>query len=140
MYNMVQLQTYVTCPTTSPLYVHMYCILHVKELMATAVSSIVTSHAAGTGSIPRRVTFLVEFFLGFCLKRKTNFKKFRPHSSPVIIWPSYIIRLRTATVSDHSCSTCPSLNNKQQHKFGESLVKEYPKQELPYVSYSLVGE
>ena len=78
----------------------------------------VTSYAAGPGSIPGPVNFLVEVFPGFSLNRKTNATKFGPTSSPVSIWPSYnhpkpcIIRLQTATVSDHSCRTWPSLNNK----------------------------
>ena len=35
---------------------------------------------------------------------------------PVIIWPSYIIRLGTVTVSEHNCNTRPSLNNNNTHK------------------------
>ena len=55
----------------------------------------------------------------FSLNRKTNVSKFGPHSSQVIIRHHissrpHIIRLRTATVSDHSCSIWPSLNYKQQ--------------------------
>ena len=66
---------------------------------------IVTSHAAGQGSIPCRVNFLVEIFSESFSNCKTNVRKFGPHSSPAIIWPSDIIRLRTVTVSDLSCST-----------------------------------
>ena len=36
---------------------------------------------------------------------------------------SYIIRLRTATVSDFSCSTWSSLNNKQHLSYGVHIVK-----------------
>ena len=66
------------------------------------------------------------FFPGYSLNRKTNVRKFRPHSSLGIICSSvsskpHILRLRTATVSDLSCSTWPSLNNKPSqgklHKF-----------------------
>ena len=70
--------------------------------------NIVNSHPAGPGSIPGWVSFLVEVFPGFSLNRKTNVTKFGPHSIPVIIWPSYIIRPLTATVFDHRCSTWPS--------------------------------
>ena len=61
------------------------------------------------------------WFFRASLKCKTAVKKFRPHSSPDIIWPSYniltiFICLRTATVSHLSCSTWPLLNNKQQQK------------------------
>ena len=45
----------------------------------------------------------LRFFRPFRLNRKTNDRKFEPHSSPVIIWPPYTIRLRTAMVSDHGC-------------------------------------
>ena len=89
-------------------------------VLKTNVATINSSHATGPGSIHGRINFLVEVFPGFSLNRKTNVREFRLHSSPVIIWTSsskpYIIYLRTATVSDHSCSTWPSLNNKQQHK------------------------
>ena len=78
--------------------------------------NIVTSHAAGTGSIPSTVNFLVEVFPVFSLNLKTNVRKFGPHSSPVIKWPSNIIRLRTAMISDPSCSTWPSLNQQQKRK------------------------
>ena len=50
--------------------------------------NIFISQAAGPGSIPGRVTFLVEFFSGFSLNLKTNVRKFGSHSSPVIIWSS----------------------------------------------------
>ena len=76
------------------------CGLGVTSLLLTA----------DPGSIPCRVSFLVEVFLRFSLNRETNVRKFGLHSSPIIIWTSYIIRLRTATVSDLSCSTWPSLN------------------------------
>ena len=82
-----------------------HCGLEVKSLVLTQQARV----RSPVGSI-----YLVEVFLGFSLNRKANFRIFWPHSSPVIIWPSYIIRLRTATVSDHSSSTWPSLNNKQQ--------------------------
>ena len=48
--------------------------------------NIVASHAAGPGSIPGRVNLLVKDFSGGFLNRKTNVKKFGPHSSSVIIW------------------------------------------------------
>ena len=75
-----------------------------------ARSNIVTSHAAGPGSIPGGSISWLRFFPG-C---KTNVRKLGPHSSPVIIYhPNHIIiRLLTVTVSDHSCSTWPSLTNK----------------------------
>ena len=55
------------------------------------MSNIFTSHVAGLGSITGRVNFLGEVFPGFSLNRKTNGRR----------------------RSDHSCSTSPSLNNKQ---------------------------
>ena len=76
---------------------------------------IMQDHHCGLGitSLPltqrARVQFPVgsislrRFFPGFSLNRKTNVRKFGP---------LYIIRLRMATVSDHSSSTWPSLNNK----------------------------
>ena len=74
--------------------------------------NVVASYPADSGSIPGRVNFLVEVFSGFSLNRKTNVRKFGPHSSPVIIWPPHIIQTiyhpstdGDATVSDHSCST-----------------------------------
>ena len=52
--------------------------------------NIVISLAAGPGLNSGRVNFLVEVFPGFSLNRKTKIRKFEPHSSPVIIWTSYI--------------------------------------------------
>ena len=73
----------------------------------------------GPGSIPGLVFILVEVSPGFSLNCKTNVRKSGPHSSSGIIWPSYIIRiifirLWTATVSDLTCSTWPSLNNNRK--------------------------
>ena len=50
--------------------------------------NVVASHAAGSGFSPGRVSFLVEVFPRFFLNRKRNVRKFDPHSSPGIIWPS----------------------------------------------------
>ena len=90
-----------------------------ESIMHWPRGNIVTSHAAGLGSIPYRLSFLVEGFPGFSLNCKTNVGKFKPYSFPCIIWPSYIIQtifilVRTATVSDLSCSRRPLWNNKQQ--------------------------
>ena len=46
-----------------------------------------------------------------------NVGNFGPHSSPVIIRLPYIIRQRTSTVSDHSCSSWPSLNDDPEKWF-----------------------
>ena len=80
------------------------------------VTSLLLTQRARVRSPVGSISWL-RFFPRFCLNSKTNVRKFWPHSSPVIVWPSYIsskpyiIRLRTATISDHSCSTWPSLNN-----------------------------
>ena len=80
--------------------------------------NIVTSQPAGPGSIPCRVNFLIEVFSRVFPGPKTNVRIFGPHSSPVvaiIYHPNHnIIRLRSATVSNLSCSTWPSLINKQK--------------------------
>ena len=55
--------------------------------------NIITSHAMGPGSIPSQVISWLRSFLGFSLSHKTNVRKFGPHSSPVITWPSYIIQI-----------------------------------------------
>ena len=68
------------------------------------VTSLLLIQRARVRSPVGPISFL-RFFPGFFLNGKTNFREFRPHSSPVIIWPSYIIHLRAATVSDHGCST-----------------------------------
>ena len=78
-------------------------------------SNVLAFNAAGSGWISDRVNFLVQFFPEFFLNPKINIRKFGLYSSPGIIWPSQsfeniFIRLRTATVSDLSCSICPSLN------------------------------
>ena len=57
-----------------------------------SMGNIVTSHAAGNGSIPGRMNFLVDVFPGFSLNRKTDVRKLGSNSSPVILWPSYIIQ------------------------------------------------
>ena len=46
----------------------------------------------------------LRFFPKFSLNCKTNVRKFGPHSCPVIIYPSYIIRPWPATISDLSYS------------------------------------
>ena len=61
----------------------------------------------------------LRFFPGFSLNRKINVRKFGPHSSRLsyghhIPSKQYIICSRTATVSDHSCSTWQWLKNQQQ--------------------------
>ena len=74
--------------------------------------NVVSSNPAVPGSITSRVNFLFEVFPVFFLNCKTNFRKFRPHSSPVIIWLSLssknilFIRLRTSTMSDLRCTGC----------------------------------
>ena len=88
--------------------------------------NIFTSHIASPGSIPGRVSFLVEIFLGISLHRKTNVRKFVRHSSPAIILPECIIRLRTATVFERSSSTWPSLNNKRNQQFHPSNILHAP--------------
>ena len=64
------------------------------------MGNIVTSHAKGSGSIPGQISFLVEVFSGAFLNRKTNIRKFGPHSSPVIICPSYVIQNHVSLVYD----------------------------------------
>ena len=44
--------------------------------------NVVASHAAGPGSIPDGVSFLVEVFLGFFLNCKIHVRKSGPHSFP----------------------------------------------------------
>ena len=99
----------------SPIYYLKSLLLHGSEDMlhkdhrcGIGVTSLLLTQRA-------RVRSPVEVFSGVFLNGKTNVRKIRPHSSPVIIWPPYIIRLRTASDSDHSCSTWSSLNNNQQH-------------------------
>ena len=78
--------------------------------------NVVASSAGGPCSIPGRANFLVEVFRWCLLNCKTNARKFGPHSSPVIIWPSWTsenasLRFRTAMVSvwPHGRPTWPSL-------------------------------
>ena len=85
----------------------------------TTVETDVTSHAAGPASMLGQVNFLFEVFPRFSLNCRTNVRKFAPYSFLGIIWLSYIIQtisilLQTATVTDLSCTTWPSFNNKQQ--------------------------
>ena len=92
--------------------------------------NIVTSHADGVGSIPVGSVSWLRIFPRFSLNRKINFRKFGPHSSPVIIWPSYIIQkpyivsLRTTTISHYSCRTWPSLSDKQQQQWPSESFHE----------------
>ena len=78
-------------------------------------------HAAGLGSIPGRVIFWLRFFRGFpstIRQMSGNLGHIRPRlsyghhrsSKPQIIHPWM------AMVSDHSCTTWSSLNNKQQQQ------------------------
>ena len=79
--------------------------------------NIVTCHAAGPGSIPGRVNFVIEVFLWFSLDRKVNVRKF-DHIRRRLSYGNHIsskpciIRLRI--------STWPSLNDKQVHRCGAS--------------------
>ena len=84
--------------------------------------NIVTSHAAGAGSIPGSQFPGWDFSQGFpstVRQMSGNLGHIRSrlsyghHISP----EPYIMRLRTATVSDYSCSTRSSLNNKHEQRF-----------------------
>ena len=69
--------------------------------METSNSNHIASYAAGPGSIPGRVNFLVQVFPEVFLNIKTNVRQCGPHSSPGIIWLSseiMFIHLCTATV------------------------------------------
>ena len=73
------------------------------------------SHAAGPGSIPGRVS------LGFFLNCKTNVGNLGYTRTLVsygyhILSKPYVICLWMAMISDHSYSTRPSLNNKNNKK------------------------
>ena len=82
------------------------------------MGNIVTSHAAGPGSIPGRVNFLLEvFFSGFSFSPKTNVR-YLGHIRPRLSYGHHVsskpynIRLWKTTVFDYSCGTWLSLNNK----------------------------
>ena len=81
--------------------------------------NIIISHAAGPVRSPVGSISWLRFFRGFpstVRQMSGNLGHIRPRLSyGHHIWSKpYIIRLWTATVSDLSCSTWPSFNNKQQ--------------------------
>ena len=96
--------------TLQTAYVHSHTV-HPNSFCMDHYSSIDASLAENSGSIPGRVNFLVDIFPGFSLNRKTNIRKFGPHSSPVITWPSYVIQTIYHPSTDDSIWL--SLNNKQ---------------------------
>ena len=115
---------------------------HVQSQQGTPLWSrgnIVIFHAAGPSSIPGRVNFLVEIFPGFSLTVRQisgNLGRIRPRFSygHHLSSKPYIISQRTATISDYSCSTWPSLNNKQQCQLVRrrySRHQQYPRTHLP---------
>ena len=82
--------------------------------------NIMASHAVGPGSILGLVSFLVKgFFRGFPSTVRQMSGNLG-HNRPRLSYGHHIIRLWTATVSYHSCSTWPSINNNQptNHIFG----------------------
>ena len=84
-------------PTSLPLHLR-----HLASRPCCGLGITVTSHEVGSGSNLGQVNFLVEVFSGFSRNRKTNVRKFEPHSSQ--------------TFSVHSCSIWQSLINKQQQQ------------------------
>ena len=75
-----------------------------------SMGNIVTSHAAGPGSIPGHVSLLIEVFRGFPSTVRQMSGNLGHIRLPLsyghhISSKSYIICLQMATVSDHSCST-----------------------------------
>ena len=90
-----------------------------------SMGNIVTSHAAGRGSIPYLDYSWWRFFPGFPLNRKTNVRKFGPHSYPVIIWPSYIIQTIYRPSMDGDGLTRNPLSARSQVKSIVSLIWKY---------------
>ena len=116
----LQFEWYCQCLNFDTYYFGWYCLLD-KRPPLWPRGNIVTSHAA-----VRSVSWL-RFFPWLSLNRKTNVTKFWTHSPRSsyghhISSKQYIICLRTATVSDHSCSTWPLLNNNNNNliRQGES--------------------
>ena len=89
--------------------------------------NIVTSQAARPVRSPVGSTSCLRFFRSFpstASQSQEIWATFFPGYHMAIIYhPNpYIIRLRMAMVSDHSCSTQPSLNNKQQQPYRQKLT------------------